>query len=215
MQLLVSLQRVGVVWRGGVPPESTACLGNPGSRGRLPRRQLQSYTAQVDPCGTLGYSRRMSRSFSRRRPGPLLCCWSSADLTHSRRKATAPSQSLLRRFNRAATQGVRVITESPWMKFTTGVVLLTSGLDEAIDTLFADLSALELGAHHGVMLLGFVNVFSSLPDMLDGLVGTFLVEEDEEEQEQVDAHDEGNPKPARQMVASNPGCEEQDPRMAA
>ena len=63
------------------------------------------------------------------------------------------------------------------MKFTTGVVLLTSGLDEAVETLFADLSALELGAHHGVMVLGFVNVLSSLPDMLDGLVGTFLVDE--------------------------------------
>jgi hypothetical protein len=59
------------------------------------------------------------------------------------------------------------------------VVLLTSGLDEAMETLFADLSALEMGAHHGVMVLGFVNVLSSLPDMLDGLTGTFLTEEDD------------------------------------
>ena len=73
--------------------------------------------------------------------------------------------------------GIKTVAESPWMKFTTGVVLLTSGLDEAVETLFADLSALELGAHHGVMVLGFVNVLSSLPDMLDGLVGTFLVDE--------------------------------------
>lgn len=58
------------------------------------------------------------------------------------------------------------------------MVLLTSGLDEAIETIFADLSALELGAHHGVMVLGFVNVLSSLPDMLDGLSSTFLVDED-------------------------------------
>ena len=66
------------------------------------------------------------------------------------------------------------------MKFTTGIVLLTSGLDEAIETLFADISALELGAHHGVMVLGFVNVLSSLPDMLDGLTGTFLSDDEEE-----------------------------------
>lgn len=73
--------------------------------------------------------------------------------------------------------GIKAVADSPWTKFTTGVVLLTSGLDEAAETLFADLSALELGAHHGVMVLGFVNVLSSLPDMLEGLVGTFLVDE--------------------------------------
>jgi hypothetical protein len=87
--------------------------------------------------------------------------------------------SPLQRFNRAVARGVRALAESPWIKFLTGVVLLTSSLDEAIDTLVADLSALELGAHHGVMLLGFVNILSSLPDMLDGLVGTLQVDDDQ------------------------------------
>jgi len=87
------------------------------------------------------------------------------------------SAAPLIRAKRAVAGGIRKVADSPWAKFTTGVVLLTSGLDEAIETLFADLSALELGAHHGVILLGFVNVMSSLPDMLDGLVGTFLVDE--------------------------------------
>ena len=89
--------------------------------------------------------------------------------------------SLLKRFNLAVTTGVRSLAESVWLKFITGVVLLTSGIDEAFDTLFADLSALKLGAHHGVMMLGFVNVLSSLPDMLDGLVSTFLIDEDDDE----------------------------------
>ena len=88
--------------------------------------------------------------------------------------------SPLVRAKRVVIGGIKSVAESPWMKFTTGVVLLTSGLDEAVGTLFADLSALELGAHHGVMVLGFVNVLSSLPDMLDGLVGTFLVDEQDE-----------------------------------
>ena len=83
------------------------------------------------------------------------------------------------RLKRSFTSGIRVVTNSPWLKFTTGVVLLTSGLDEAIETLFADLSALEMGAHHGVIVLGFVNVLSSLPDMLDGLTGTFLAHEED------------------------------------
>ena len=102
-----------------------------------------------------------------------------------KQKASRASRgSLLGRFNRAVTGGVRALAESPWVKFTTGAVLLTSGLDEAIETLFADLSALKLGAHHGVMMLGFVNLLSALPDMLDGLVGTVLLDEDVDEDEE-------------------------------
>jgi len=97
------------------------------------------------------------------------------------RRGESHSTKPLLQAKRAVTAGIRKVADSPWAKFTTGVVLLTSGLDEAIETLFADLSALELGAHHGVILLGFVNVMSSLPDMLDGLVGTFLVDEHDED----------------------------------
>ena len=91
---------------------------------------------------------------------------------HNRRHQ--PSTAV--RLKQTVANGIRAVTDSPLIKFTTGMVLLTSGLDEAIETIFADLSALELGAHHGVMVLGFVNVLSSLPDMLDGLSSTFLVE---------------------------------------
>ena len=84
------------------------------------------------------------------------------------------------RWKRSLTTGIKSLAESTWLKFTTGIVLLTSGLDEAVETLFADISALELGAHHGVMVLGFVNILSSLPDMLDGLTGTFLSDDEEE-----------------------------------
>jgi hypothetical protein len=96
---------------------------------------------------------------------------------HNRRHQ--PSTAV--RLKLTVANGIRAVTDSPLIKFTTGMVLLTSGLDEAIETIFADLSALELGAHHGVMVLGFVNVLSSLPDMLDGLSSTFLVDEKGEE----------------------------------
>lgn len=95
---------------------------------------------------------------------------------HHQRHRPTP---LATRIKSSFTSGIRAVTNSPWLKFTTGVVLLTSGLDEALETLFADLSALEMGAHHGVMVLGFVNVLSSLPDMLDGLTGTFLADEED------------------------------------
>ena len=89
------------------------------------------------------------------------------------------------RCKRSFRTGIKSLAESSWLKFTTGVVLLTSGLDEAAETLFEDISALELGAHHGVMMLGFVNVLSSLPDMLDGLTGTFLADDEEEADEEI------------------------------
>ena len=98
--------------------------------------------------------------------------------TRRKRKRSAP---VVVRYKRSLTAGIKSLAESTWIKFTTGIVLLTSGLDEAIETLFSDISALELGAHHGVMVLGFVNILSSLPDMLDGLVGTFLADDDDDE----------------------------------
>lgn len=130
-------------------------------------------------------------------------------MPRSDRKPVA-SPSLLLRLNRGISQGVRALAESPWMKFTTGVVLLTSGLDEAIDTLFSDLTALKLGAHHGVMLLGFVNVLSSLPDMLEGLVGTCLVDESEEVEQ---ADDDGDSE--QHVLAFDAGRDEQTHRQAA
>jgi hypothetical protein len=114
---------------------------------------------------------------------------------HNRRHQ--PSTAV--RLKQTVANGIRAVTDSPLIKFTTGMVLLTSGLDEAIETIFADLSALELGAHHGVMVLGFVNVLSSLPDMLDGLSSTFLVDEKGEEPADADIASAGgaaSPSPA-------------------
>ena len=98
--------------------------------------------------------------------------------TRRNRKRSAPA---VVRYKRSLAAGIKSLAESTWIKFTTGIVLLTSGLDEAVETLFSDISALELGAHHGVMVLGFVNILSSLPDMLDGLVGTFVADDAEDD----------------------------------
>ena len=106
-----------------------------------------------------------------------------ASRSHRRHRNHQRQPSTTVRLRQSVANGIRAVTDSPLIKFTTGMVLLTSGLDEAIETIFADLSALKLGAHHGVMVLGFVNVLSSLPDMLDGLSSTFLVGENTSEHE--------------------------------
>lgn len=101
-----------------------------------------------------------------------------------------PAPTLLKRFNLAVSNGVRALADSYWTKFFVGAVLLISGLDEAYDSLSTDLSEARLGAHHGVLILGFVNVLAALPDVLDGLVGTLATEDAEDiddEDAEVDA----------------------------
>lgn len=120
----------------------------------------------------------------------------------SRRPAHPPGIRPVRYLLRAISHGVRRLSASPWLKFLTGVVLLTSGLDEAIETLYADLSSLELGAHHGVMVLGFMNIFTSLPDMFDGLFATFLVEEPAETADEEVAGDDDSHSPSEAAAPS-------------
>ena len=132
----------------------------------------------------------------------------SSKKTSQRTKRPAP---FLVRYKRSLIIGIKSLVESSWMKFTTGIVLLTSGLDEAIETLFADISALELGAHHGVMVLGFVNVLSSLPDMLDGLTGTFLSDDEEE----TDTEEETLQDPISRQNISPPEPVEKELKKAA
>tara|TARA_Y100000385_G_scaffold287813_1_gene352920 strand:+ start:10 stop:414 length:405 start_codon:yes stop_codon:yes gene_type:complete len=132
----------------------------------------------------------------------------SSKKTRRKRKYPAP---MMVRWKRSVTTGIKSLAESTWLKFTTGIVLLTSGLDEAVETLFADISALELGAHHGVMVLGFVNILSSLPDMLDGLTGTFLSDDEEE----VEHTEDDSQDFARHQEASPPEPAEAEVRKAA
>ena len=61
------------------------------------------------------------------------------------------------------------------------------------------------------MVLGFVNVLSSLPDMLDGLTGTFL-SDDEEEVEHTEDDSEDLP---RQQEARPPAPAEVEIKKAA
>ncbi len=100
--------------------------------------------------------------------------------TRRKRKRSAPA---VVRYKRSLTAGIKSLAESTWIKFPTGIVLLTCGLAQAVDSLISDISAVDLGGHFVVMVLGFVNILSSLPDMLDGLVGTFLADDYEDDDE--------------------------------
>jgi hypothetical protein len=49
------------------------------------------------------------------------------------------------------------------------LLLIWSGVSEAYDTFLEDVKHFRLRAGHGVVLLGLVNLFTSLPLVIDGL----------------------------------------------
>jgi hypothetical protein len=59
--------------------------------------------------------------------------------------------------------------EHPTTKLVVALLLIWSGFAEAYDTLVDDLVHFRLRAGHGVILLGVINLVSSLPAVVDGL----------------------------------------------
>ncbi len=49
------------------------------------------------------------------------------------------------------------------------LILILSGFIETLDTVKEDVTHLKVGVGHGIILLGFVNAFSSLPAVIDGI----------------------------------------------
>ncbi len=58
------------------------------------------------------------------------------------------------------------IVANPWLNLLVGLFLFYSGLHEAWGSLWKDITTLNFGAHHGVIVLGLVNAFKSLADIL-------------------------------------------------
>ena len=69
------------------------------------------------------------------------------------------------------TQKLRRFVDHPVTRLTMGLILFSTGFAEAYQSLSHDLAHLEVGAHHGVMIFGLFSMFSSLPDLIEG-VGT-------------------------------------------
>ena len=67
---------------------------------------------------------------------------------------------------------LKKIAEHAWLNLFVGLFLLYSGLNEAWGSLWSGLATFNFGAHHGVIVLGLVNAFKSLPDILKGVEKT-------------------------------------------
>jgi hypothetical protein len=72
-------------------------------------------------------------------------------------------------FMGVTSQKVRRFVEHPITRLAVGLILFLSGFAEAYRSFGADLSQLQIGAHHGVMLLGLFNMIASIPDIIEGV----------------------------------------------
>ncbi len=66
--------------------------------------------------------------------------------------------------------GILKITKNPHFEIIIGLVIMATGLIEAGDSIFADVTSGNVGARHGVILIGFAHAFQALPEVLGGVL---------------------------------------------
>lgn len=68
-----------------------------------------------------------------------------------------------------AIRSLRRITESPLLNVLVGVIFLSTGLLESIDTLETDLAQWNFHTHHGAIIFGLFHALKHLPDVFEGV----------------------------------------------
>jgi len=64
---------------------------------------------------------------------------------------------------------LKAFAQHPLTQLATGLILFVTGLAQAIDDILHAEHRFRLGVHHGVLLLGLVQVLGSLPSIVEGL----------------------------------------------
>ncbi len=64
---------------------------------------------------------------------------------------------------------MHAFVEHPTTRLVVALILILSGFIETYDTVKEDVSHLRVRVGHGIIILGFVNAFSSLPAVVDGI----------------------------------------------
>ena len=64
---------------------------------------------------------------------------------------------------------METFVKNPHLEAIIGIIIMATGLVEAGDTLFEDLTSGNVGAHHGLILLGFAHAFKAIPAVLGGM----------------------------------------------
>lgn len=65
---------------------------------------------------------------------------------------------------------IETAARNPWTEAFIGIVLLITGLADAGESIFEDVTSGNVGAHHGVIMLGMVHVLKAVPSILSSLI---------------------------------------------
>ena len=65
-------------------------------------------------------------------------------------------------------KAIENFVRNPWVELMLGIIIFSTGFMEAGDDMLADITSGELGAHHGVMLLGLAHAIKEVPVLLAG-----------------------------------------------
>ena len=63
---------------------------------------------------------------------------------------------------------IKRFVDHPVTKLVVGLILIVTSSAEAYYSFHDDLSHLHLRAHHGLLVLGFVNVLAAIPNLVQG-----------------------------------------------
>ncbi len=66
-------------------------------------------------------------------------------------------------------QRIEKFCTNPHIEAIFGILIMATGFIEGWDSIFEDVTTGDLGAHHGVILMGFIHAFKSIPAILGGL----------------------------------------------
>jgi hypothetical protein len=64
---------------------------------------------------------------------------------------------------------LKAFTNNRYLKLAVGCVLFFTGLNEVGENIWSDITSMNVGAHHGIMVLGFFQALQSLPEILSGV----------------------------------------------
>ncbi|MFO0867727.1 MAG: hypothetical protein U0935_02155 [Pirellulales bacterium] len=59
--------------------------------------------------------------------------------------------------------------QRPGVQLSVSLILIVASTIEIIESFDEDLKQLRLGVHHGMLILGMVNMLAAVPDLVEGL----------------------------------------------
>ena len=67
-------------------------------------------------------------------------------------------------------KAIERFVRNPYVELIIGLIIMATGLAEAGDSIVEDISSGDVGAHHGIILLGVAHAFKAVPSILTGIL---------------------------------------------